>query len=169
MTMTKYAHCYRVQSVALCPPAVRMVVVQAWAYRDHEREGKSWEVRHIFMPVAAIAAVLRHNYSAPRAQQPRDLAPNHTGMTRLGWSYEGANLRYDCLIQDEEAGGLMGVEELNDAANVVAYPYPCPWPADEDERRLQDAVAHAKGRALDKAKAHDRARTAAPTRPDPGD
>lgn len=126
-------------AVALCAPAVRLVVVQVWA-----EVGESDEVvarSHVFHPVVAIRARVEHDYSIylDPGEDSRRRGRTHRDMESLGWHYEGSHVTESCLVVNEEFDDLGDLEDLsilNGRSTVVA----CPWDPREDDERLKSAV-----------------------------
>jgi hypothetical protein len=123
-----------VEQVAMCPPAVRTVVVQAWL-DEPDRVSE-----HRVYPVLALRSYLSHDYTRPRETGPDrypETAATHAAMTELGWHHDpNVYATIEAIVAHEEFG-LVGTEvghfdHDNSAHEVVA----CPWPPDEDEERL---------------------------------
>jgi hypothetical protein len=127
-------------AVALCAPAVRMVVVAVWAERFPDGTWGSDD--HEIYPVLAIQARQRHCYRRPYTGSPaRNTAPEHDALVTLGWTYDGdtSGLEYDALIWTEDYG-LTDASLVCKAENMWHDIIPCPWSVEEDEEQLAPII-----------------------------
>lgn len=136
----RYEEFYLTTAVALCAPAMRMVVVAVWATRfpDGTWESDDYEI----FPVLAIQAQHRHCYRRPyTGSLARNTAPEHEALVALGWTYDGGSsgLEYDALIWTEDFG-LSDASLVCNAENMYHNIVACPWPAEEDEEQLAPII-----------------------------
>jgi hypothetical protein len=153
-------HHRTVTSVALTTPAVRLVVVEAWA----EKSGAEWQAEHEIIPVIALQVTAGHDYTRrfDEHDRPPRISADHAEMIRLGWRYNSTQMvEYDAVVLDREYGvceASFACEAENCSHEIVA----CPWPAEEDAERLKDAIERIKEQAIRNARLRGRkAETAA--------
>jgi hypothetical protein len=135
-------------AVSIAPPASRLVVVEAWAWRDAEVGG--WEAGHEVHDVLAIQAELSARFSRPRVGKRPRCPPSVAAADREGWGFDISDTGYELLILHEEYGGLCPASVL-DGLNVVWKAVAAPWPAAEDETRLSAVVTELRSKAFAKA------------------
>lgn len=121
-------------SVALCAPAVRMVVVHACAW--DVGDGKGLQAFHELIPVLAIRSVVNNE----------------------------EDVIQDSIMVYTEEFGVWDMENAlvcSNASNVVAV---CPWGPEEDESRLEGQIQRARREALEAETDSIRRRVAASSR-----
>jgi hypothetical protein len=163
----KWAHESRHLAVSLCAPAVRLVVVGAWAYR--ERQG-GWAAASAVRPVVALQAALTRAFAKPYAgPDPPSGAGTENDLLKAGWRLAGEESNTTALVVDPEYG-LIGYDDplVGDYENGERQLVPAPWPPAEDEERLAPVVAEMKQRALARAKGQE-ARRAVEAAPGPAE
>jgi hypothetical protein len=137
-------------TLAMCAPAVRMVVVDVWA---NQLEDGSWDdADHAIYPVLAILAKQEHRYVQPFSEQrPPDIAPTSEAMESLGWRYESRQaIAFDVVVNSPEHGvcdGALAFGGSNEGYRAVA----CPWPPEEDPERLAPIIDELRAEARAKA------------------
>lgn len=141
--------------IALAAPAVRMVVVQAWAHRDPDGR---WDDGHEIYPVLAIVGTQAHGYSRPKGSgRPERRSGSPRTMERLGWSYDEWEARptFAVVVRHPEDGELSLAEYL-ECSNTAQEVVVCDWPRRQDGPKLAPAVARVKAEARRKAEAQGR-------------
>jgi hypothetical protein len=138
-------------TLAMATPAVRMVVVHAYANR--EADGTWYEHDHVVYPVLAIVGYHEHTYNR-RSEEDHlfRTAPTHDAMEELGWRYEGGSVlvEFDAVIHDPEYGLTDAKLALDNCSNGAYEIVPCPWPAAEDSERLAPVIERLRAAARDK-------------------
>lgn len=126
-------------TLSMCPPAVRMVVVQVWASR---KDDGSWDENDTaFFPVVAIVAKQKHEYQRHYREGSAPIAPTHDAMEELGWQYSRFEngdgfVHYEPVVYDEEFE-ITDLKSL-ECENAVFKVFLAPWPPEEDATRLAD-------------------------------
>jgi hypothetical protein len=117
---------YRIKSVAMCQPAVRMVVVEAWV-----SDGKE---QHEILPVVGIqAAIVRFDEDC--VDEYGDRGPDQ--------------VRHTPVVCDAVRGGITTLSELRAKNPHHAYRLAiCPWPQAKDEKRLADVIRFVQRQAM---------------------
>jgi hypothetical protein len=140
-------------TLAMSPPAVRMVVVQVWAERGPDGEWSEGGTDYQICPVLAILAKQSYRYTRPHqgAARPK-VSATHAGMEELGWAYEPVCdlIDFDVVIYDPQYGICQASFAL-EGSNCVDKAVPCPWPPDEDAQRLAPLIANLRSEARKKA------------------
>jgi hypothetical protein len=135
----------------MCPPAVRMVAVVAWAYRDGE-DGDP-EAGTEILPVVALRAAVERVYSKAYSGEAE---PNeHLTEEELlaqGWWLREQRCDTCALVVDEDYGLIAYDDGLLITSNSVRRLVCCPWPPAEDADRLASVLAELKAEVLDRAK-----------------
>jgi hypothetical protein len=158
-----------VDSIALAPPAVRMVVVSVSVTRAvipgnpedffplPDIDG--FYVCTVIYPVLAlVASAERHYATSRRAALDPGLPPTHEAAESEGWVFAEHITAYDVLVHTEEYGIIPAAEMFvasNEAYRVVL----CLWPESEDQARLAPVIAE----LTDAAKVQDALHEPAPT------
>lgn len=152
-------------ALAMCPPAVRMLVVHVWACRTadgswHEDKVGEEHARMVY-PVLALTAHQGHRYHrfANPGESP-SVAPTHRGMEERGWHFSGSYVDSPCftaLIYDPDYGLVEANDCLGDCANGVYEVVPAPWPESEDAERLKPVFDRLRDRAREKVEREERA------------
>jgi hypothetical protein len=127
-----------VKRVAICPPALRMVILEAWS------EGGVAECRAL--PVVAVRSSVVHAYRRRGAFYGGKAS--HGDFMDAGWEFCGEAAREEmiCLASPDGDPALYTQEELA-AGNAATLAVACPWPPEEDERRLAEHAERVKGMA----------------------
>jgi hypothetical protein len=137
-------------SVGLCAPAVRLVVVEAWACLA--QPAGVWETGSAIHPILAIQAEVRAEFSRPHRpndhRRPTTLSPSE----REGWIHESTGTHYDAIINTPEYG-IAPASFACDGLNVACTVVECPWPKSQDAKRLAKVIAAVKAEAMTQAQA----------------
>jgi hypothetical protein len=135
------------RSVALVAPAVRVVIVHAFAWN----EGDELRTAHVVYPVVAIRSSVVDRYDRPReeGEHPPRALPDREAMLAAGWSYRGRDVEEDLLIITSDFD-LCPASLALGACNAESRPVACPWPAEEDAERLADVIDDLKAGAIEK-------------------
>jgi hypothetical protein len=150
----KRAHESRFLAVSLCAPAVRLVVVSAWAYRDAQGECAASAAVH---PVVALQAVLSRDYvHAYTDVDPPSGAGTENDLLKAGWRLAGEESNTTALVVDPDYG-LIGYDDplVSDTEKGERQLVCAPWPAAEDDERLGPIVKEMKQRALARAQGQE--------------
>lgn len=128
-------------AVSLSAPSVRTMVIVVSV-----SEGLPWSES---VPVVSLEARIIREYSASvPVGQSAPTAPDHAGMIRAGWTYEGERVERDAIVIDDEMG-LMAAEELyGDVCNLAYRIVATPWDPAEDDDRLKPAIASVQAEAI---------------------
>lgn len=152
-------------TLALCAPAVRMLVVFAWV--DHET-GDPMPDRdlpdHRLYPVLALVAKQEWHYSK-FADGDLEAAPDHEPMEALGWHYDGSGdgfIDFDVVINDEDYGICEASLALADSGNGAFRIVTAPWDPAEDDEQLAPVIAELRSMASTRV----RERRRSPNRPE---
>jgi hypothetical protein len=127
-------------SIALAPPAARMVVVWAWTWHD---ETRGLETGHEICAVLAIRAAVVLDFSREVTDGQASPYPEATpaAMEEQGWSYEGQDIVQEPLIWDSDCEALRSPEEVfGGTSNVAHEVVVCTWPPEEDGSRLIGSI-----------------------------
>lgn len=125
-------------AVALAAPAIRLVVVEGYAW---EKPDGSIECGHQVFPVVAIRSAVMHEYRQSADRPERGAAPTHEGMESLGWHYDGSQVEDDALVYSDEFFALVPVSDaFGNCSNASHRMVPAPWPPEADEIRLASVV-----------------------------
>lgn len=145
----RWVESYRDLAVAMCPPAVRMVVVRAWSWTD---EGGRMQTADDICPVVALRSAVGRRYTARTRKGcfPDDGGPEK-GLPANGWTLDGQEARTTALIVDATHGLVAWDDrtifgETNQLSELVC----CPWAPAEDEARLRDVVSDLRKRAAER-------------------
>lgn len=135
-------------SISVVPPAVRMVVVEAWAERP--LGGGSPDTFWTVLPVVAVEVELADVFA--RAHRPGDYRrPASAGDAGLaGWVHEGPSLCRHPLIVDSEYGIARADEVYAGTSNVAYRVVACTWPEAEDDKRLGQTRKEVEREAVEK-------------------
>jgi hypothetical protein len=137
----KLEHADLVVTVALCPPACRLVFVGVWCPTD---DGDEVEPSLSFMPVVAVRSTVANQYVRRKAAGVARHA-THREMLEHGWAFE-YQLTADTLLvlDDDPSEGLVPADDREYypryGANSAYRMCQAPWPPGEDEARLRPVV-----------------------------
>jgi hypothetical protein len=126
-----------IRGVALCAPAVRMVVVLAFFV--HEADG-SKTLDHTVHPVVALrsACVSQWNIKCPLPRLPAPGA-NEEEMRGRGWRFSEEHIVDECMIVED--GALMSVSDALLCTTAHHEVVCAPWPESEDAAQLEEVIA----------------------------
>lgn len=132
-------------AVALQAPAVRCLAVCVAVDEEPDESGQreSWVEIH---PVLALVCRIESEWLRSRRDDP-GMASTAQGMERLGWSYQGTHTAYEALVVDPDSRELVEARFL-ECRNQVVRVVAAPWPAAEDEERLEPLIRSMKAEAL---------------------
>lgn len=151
----KWATETRVVSVSVCPPGVRMVLVECWATSE---EGE-WEVEHQLYPAVVIQARIVETWSLPyTGEKEPKLKGTTKELVEAGWRLEHRREEVEPLAMSPD-GYLADKRDWELTANAACEWVACPWPQEEDEERLKKVIEQMGERALVKAKASEERQT----------
>ena len=149
--MTRKYDTYAIpRSVSVCPPAVRLVAIEAWS-----NEGNA---EHTIHPVLALETRVEAVFC--RHHKPKDYRrPTTPDMAEAeGWSHESTGTHYSVVVMTGEFG-ICNEAVAFSGSNVAYRIVSAPWPAEEDSIRLAGVVAEVKVEAVEKEAQSDRSRT----------
>jgi hypothetical protein len=133
---------------ALFTPAVRIVVVEAWAWEGKETLGERVAgCNYRILPVVAVARdyVANYRHASPEAYLD---AATHEHAAERGWVFTGTHDDYEPVVFASYDGGSPECFPLSlcDSSNGVLRQTLCPWPHAEDGLLLKPAVRDALAR-----------------------
>lgn len=123
----------RLLSVQLCPPAVRMVVINAWAWAE---DGKVLGASQVLPVLALQAAVTRRFRKLTHEERYPDTSGTERELIEKGWNLDEQDARVSALICDKEYGLIAHDDLLFESDNSLMRLVCTPWPPEEDEKRL---------------------------------
>jgi hypothetical protein len=152
-TTPKWRRYHHLRESTLAAPAVRMVVLMAWAV---EEEGITHTGEEC-APVVALETRSHDVYTKKAVDLMPPTAPTHETLEAMGWRFDEHELVYGALFLyygDSEEGVLVSTleHEYWGASNLVYRLLACPWPPEADEQRLQAARDELKASALARLK-----------------
>lgn len=139
-----------VKHMSVTAPAVRMVVIHAFAWED---EPGALTVDHVVYPVIGIRSTVAARYvkRVPLDSYPEG-GPDHAAMIREGWQFAKNEVSHETLIYTDDFGITdSDFAVANNAAEKVVV---CPWPFAEDEGRLRPIIEALRSEAIEKAESH---------------
>lgn len=154
---------HRPVAVSLCPPAVRMLVIEATASWD----GAEIRTTTSFLPVVALQSRIVKTFGKERSRERPDYAGwgSEKELLADGWDLTGQELTQTALIVDPELG-LVAFDDPARAGRKSAL-VAAPWAPEEDERRLAEVVTRLTREAIEDAQRerpkHDRGTAKKPT------
>jgi hypothetical protein len=137
----KFERADLVVTVALCPPACRLVFVGVWCTADG---GDEVEPSLSFMPVVAVRSTVTNQYVRRKAAGVARYA-THREMLEHGWVFEYQETADTLLVLDDDPSeGLVPADDRDwyprFGANSAYRMCQAPWPPGEDEERLGPVV-----------------------------
>jgi hypothetical protein len=142
MAGEKFEYGDLVTSVALCPPACRLVFVKVWC----PEEGDGVEPHHSFLPVVAVRSTVANCYVGrkPAGGRPARRYATHREMLEYGWEFLMQKTDDALLVLDDDADGDLAATDdracYPRGGNFAYRVCPAPWPPGEDEERLRPVV-----------------------------
>ncbi len=130
-----------IDAASIGQPAVRMVVVEAWAVVDSD-SGEPFD-GYVVHPVVGLSIVASREF----VRSGYHAAPATPALAaRGGWRLVDSEVEYQPLIVDDEydVQDVATLRRLTSSCFVVVA---CPWPSDEDDERLAEHVEKAKADA----------------------
>lgn len=125
---------HKVTHVSMCPPAVRTVVIEAWADDDKTPPAA------VVYPVIALQTIISDTYSRRRLLANRSdvarTAGTHDELVAAGWMLAFQNNVVEAVYVDSDDMPPIRTT-AHEVANVVTRVVVCPWPPEEDDSRLQ--------------------------------
>ena len=142
--------------VALTTPAVRMLVVSAWACRDGD---DPWNVEDRVFTVLAIQATLAMELQRYFRPGEYDRPPTYNAACEKGWFGERPAVTHELIVfggfDDLNDPGLYLASEAFDNSNEAYRSVLADWPPEEDAARLSEVVAYVRTKAIEKAQAQE--------------
>lgn len=127
-----------VDQVSICQPAVRTLLLQAWAWWE---DGK-YQVGEERFPVLALQATTTRHYSiyVKRGERADHSSVLHKDLVRAGWdlSYQATVVKP--IVADTievGCGNNLTTGEEMESSNCVTQVVACYWPPQEDELYLR--------------------------------
>lgn len=158
---TKWTDTKRPIAVSLCTPAVRMLVLEAWAWR----ENGEWKTAHQIHPVVALRASISRTYTRSyTGRAPADVGTEKE-LAEAGWCLDTQEEETAALIVQD--GELVGIQCAGSPwQDGIMRTICAPWPPAADEERLAEELADLEEMAMERAQT--KAETAAPGEARPG-
>lgn len=157
--MRKWEYAYLVTSSTLSVPAIRMVIVEAFAWKEKPEEPLQSDAG--FYPVIALESRLIHRYSKRFVGNgmPPPHGADHAEMLEFGWHYEGQSLDVGAVyVPEAEAAIFSTLDEFTFADNCRWRVMVCQWDTSEDEQRLSKTMDELKAEAVKSVEERERKR-----------
>lgn len=142
--MKKIGREVRFGTPTMCAPAIRMVVITAWA--NAEDDGHIVTYHRIF-PVVALLTVEKRGYEkmTPMKNPVPHSASSEKELLIEGWMLNDRELFHTAIIVDDDYGLIPWDDDLfKDVTNAASSLACCPWPPDEDDAKLVKQIADAR-------------------------
>lgn len=139
-------------SVAMTTPAVRMLAIYAYAWKEDD-----WHTAVELHPVVAIQASVQREYGKDyRSDEERPCAVGtEEELLKRGWRLEGQYTTTSALLLHPDSGLVRHDDWLTRPNNCTVRLVGCPWPQEEDETRLAGIVAEMKAEILESTQNHE--------------
>jgi hypothetical protein len=136
----KFCNEVRSLNCNMIQPAVRTVVISAWANANGE---SGYEL----LPVLAITAeAFRHFSKYVSASNWPNTSGTEKNLLKRGFDLDGQHVRYSAIVIME--GRMTDLDDLEEYYDSVQQIAACPWPPEQDEEKLASQISQ----SLEKAK-----------------
>jgi len=129
----KWEQYVRVLSSSICPPAVRMVLVECSI--DDGRKHTH------FNPVVALRSRVLQRWTKRYISDIPVPPATVSDLVKEGWYLESQEEETQPLVTTYDMG-IVDKDYIDQSENVISTTAVCPWPSDEDGKRLEDTVTH---------------------------